>query len=142
MNGRLDVTSATENGGPIFQIGDKVKKVSGYRWPGEVVSVFRTCSGQWRVVVECQNPEVEGALHIYNLGQIEFDETDEKAERMHAETANLFRQADLVEQAADDRDLGSEEREVMMQAAGKLRRAARVETVLAGGTEVPTNRIG
>ena len=38
-----------------FKIGDKVKTVSGYRWPG---------------VVECTVPEVCGALHIYNEKQL------------------------------------------------------------------------
>jgi len=48
-----------------FLIGDRVEKSRGYKWPGRVVSVFRTLSGADRVVVECDVPEVEGALHIY-----------------------------------------------------------------------------
>ncbi len=53
-----------------MQIGDKVEKVKGYKWPGVVVSLFRTTAGAERVVVECTVPEVAGALHIYNLDQI------------------------------------------------------------------------
>ena len=32
--------------------------------------VFDTLAGQRRVVVECTTPEVAGALHIYNEGQL------------------------------------------------------------------------
>jgi len=53
-----------------FKVGDKVEKVSGYKWPGIVVSVFDTLAGQRRVVVECTTPEVAGALHIYNENQL------------------------------------------------------------------------
>jgi len=53
-----------------FNIGDKVEKTSGYKWPGVVVAVFHTLSGERRVVVECTVPEVSGALHIYNETQI------------------------------------------------------------------------
>ena len=54
-----------------FKVGDAVQKVSGYRWPGVVVSVFKTLKGDTRVVVECTVPDVAGALHIYNEGQLE-----------------------------------------------------------------------
>lgn len=53
-----------------FAVGDKVQKVSGYTWPGVVVSVFKTLKGQTRIVVECTVPEVAGALHIYNPEQL------------------------------------------------------------------------
>lgn len=53
-----------------FNIGDTVQKSSGYKWPGEVVAVFKTRSGAVRVVVECTVPEVEGALHIYSESQL------------------------------------------------------------------------
>jgi len=53
-----------------LNIGDKVEKVSGYKWPGVVVAVFDTLSGERRVVVECTVEEVKGALHIYNEGQL------------------------------------------------------------------------
>jgi hypothetical protein len=54
-----------------MQIGDKVQKVKGYKWPGVVVAVFDTLAGKRRVVVECTVPEVAGALHIYNEEQLE-----------------------------------------------------------------------
>jgi hypothetical protein len=57
--------------GRYFVVGDKVRKVKGYSWPGIVVSVFKTLGGQWRYVVECTVPEVAGALHIYNGEQLE-----------------------------------------------------------------------
>lgn len=54
----------------MFKVGDKVEKVSGYKWPGVVVSVFDTLAGERRVVVECTVSEVKGALHIYNEQQL------------------------------------------------------------------------
>lgn len=56
-----------------FQVGDRVRKVKGYLWPGEVRSVFATKAGSLRIVVECTVPEVAGALHIYSPEQIEHD---------------------------------------------------------------------
>ena len=53
-----------------MQIGDRVQKIKGYRWPGIVVAVFQTLGGQTRYVVECTVPEVAGALHIYAPDQI------------------------------------------------------------------------
>jgi hypothetical protein len=53
-----------------FKVGDKVEKVSGYKWPGVIVSVFDTLTGERRVVVECTVPEIAGALHIYNEKQL------------------------------------------------------------------------
>ena len=53
-----------------FKVGDRVEKVSGYKWPGVVVSVFVTLAGERRVVVECTVPEIAGALHIYNEKQL------------------------------------------------------------------------
>jgi hypothetical protein len=54
-----------------MEVGDQVRKVRGYEWPGVVVAVFYTLSGAKRVVVECTVPEVAGALHIYNEDQLE-----------------------------------------------------------------------
>ena len=53
----------------LLAVGDKVEKVSGYKWPGIVISVFDTLAGERRVV-ECTTPEVAGALHIYNEKQL------------------------------------------------------------------------
>lgn len=57
-----------------LKVGDKVEKVSGYKWPGVVVSVFDTLSGERRVVVECTVAEIAGALHIYNEKQLKIME--------------------------------------------------------------------
>lgn len=54
-----------------MKIGDRVKKKSGYPWPGIIVADFRTLSNERRLVVECTVPEVRGALHIYSPEQLE-----------------------------------------------------------------------
>jgi hypothetical protein len=59
-----------------FKVGDRVEKISGYQWPGVVVSVFETLTGERRVVVECTVAAVAGALHIYNEKQLTLMEMD------------------------------------------------------------------
>ena len=54
-----------------MKIGDTVRKVKGYAWPGVIVADFTNLSGKRRLVVECTVPEVAGALHIYAPEQIE-----------------------------------------------------------------------
>ena len=54
-----------------MKVGDKVEKISGYRWPGVIVAVFETTQGNLRIVVECTVPEVYGALHIYAPEQVQ-----------------------------------------------------------------------
>lgn len=46
-----------------FKVGDKVDKITGYTFPGTVVSVFETTTGKVRLVVEMDN---HGLLHIFN----------------------------------------------------------------------------
>ena len=53
-----------------MKVGDRVEKVSGYRWPGVIVADFTTLKGERRLVVECTAPDVAGALHIYNESQL------------------------------------------------------------------------
>lgn len=53
------------------QVGDRVRKRIGYKWPGVVVAAFETLAGERRYVVECTVPEVAGALHIYSREQLE-----------------------------------------------------------------------
>lgn len=53
-----------------MKVGDRVIKVTGYKWPGVIVSSFSTLEGRPRYVVECTVPEVAGALHIYAPEQI------------------------------------------------------------------------
>ena len=53
-----------------MKVGDKVEKISGYRWPGVIVADFTTLKGERRLVVECTSPDVAGALHIYNESQL------------------------------------------------------------------------
>ena len=65
----MDVPSKYKE--PPFKRLDLVQKKGGYRWPGVVVSVYQSLSGEWRVVVECTVPEIAGAQHIFNPEQIE-----------------------------------------------------------------------
>jgi len=55
----------------VFQVGDKVQKIKGYQFPGEIRAVFTNKLGQTRLVVECTVPEVAGVLHIYLPEQLE-----------------------------------------------------------------------
>lgn len=50
-----------------FKVGDKVDKVKGYKFPGTVVSVFKTTEGNIRLVVEM---DTYGLLHIFNEEQL------------------------------------------------------------------------
>jgi uncharacterized protein YjhX (UPF0386 family) len=54
-----------------FRVGAKVQKVKGYKYPGVVVSVFRTLKRQVRYVVEADGDGYEGMLHIFNNEQLE-----------------------------------------------------------------------
>ena len=54
-----------------LRVGARVRKVSGYPWPGVIVADCRTLRGKRRLVVECTAAEVRGALHIFNEGQLE-----------------------------------------------------------------------
>lgn len=51
-------------------VGAQVEKRTGYKWPGEVRSVFTNRAGEVRFVVECTAEAVSGALHIFNGDQI------------------------------------------------------------------------
>lgn len=51
-----------------FQIGDKIYKPKGYKFPGTVVSVFKTLSGEIRIVAELED---NGMLHIFSESQLE-----------------------------------------------------------------------
>ena len=60
-----------KKGNPVkLKIGDDVKKIKGYAWPGVIVARFTTLAGKTRYVVECTVPGVEGALHIYSPEQL------------------------------------------------------------------------
>jgi hypothetical protein len=57
--------------GTKLKIGDRVRKRSGYEYPGFVVSVFTNRSGAVRYVVEADHPSFSGMLHIFNEEQLE-----------------------------------------------------------------------
>lgn len=61
-----------------FSIGDRVIKATGYAYPGIVVSVFETCAGKLRYVVE--HTVSVGMLHIFNEEQLEIDTIAVKGE--------------------------------------------------------------
>ena len=51
-----------------FNIGDKVYKPKGYKFPGTIVSVFNNMKGETRLVTEMDDI---GILHIFNEKQLE-----------------------------------------------------------------------
>jgi hypothetical protein len=53
-----------------FKVGDKVYKPKGYKFPGIVVSIFKTTEGNVRVVAEMRD---NGMLHIFNESQLELE---------------------------------------------------------------------
>jgi hypothetical protein len=53
-----------------FKVGDKVYKPEGYKFPGIVVAVFQTTSGETRIVAELID---NGMLHIFSESQLELD---------------------------------------------------------------------
>jgi hypothetical protein len=57
-----------------FHVGDRVQKVSGYRYPGIIVSIFITTNKELRYVVEADSTEFQGMLHIFNKDQLELRE--------------------------------------------------------------------
>jgi hypothetical protein len=46
-----------------FNVGDRVDKIVGYKFPGTVVSIFETLTGKVRIVVEMDEFHV---LHIFS----------------------------------------------------------------------------
>lgn len=56
-----------------FSVGDKVKKIKGYRYFGEVCAAFVTSKGELRYVVESTSYGSEGMLFIFNSSQLDYD---------------------------------------------------------------------
>lgn len=54
----------------LLEIGDKVVKVSGYRYTGEIRSIIKKKDGSIRYVVESTSEDTEGMLHIFSRSQI------------------------------------------------------------------------
>jgi len=57
----------------FFCVGDRVRKVKGYAFPGVVVARFKNLKGMTRYVVECDEPAVSGILHIYSQKDLKRD---------------------------------------------------------------------
>ena len=55
---------------PKFSVNSYVHKKTGYKYPGQVMSVFRNRKGELRYVVEAIHPDFEGMLHIFNEDQL------------------------------------------------------------------------
>lgn len=58
---------------PPFNRGDRVRKSTGFRFPGVVDGCVQNQAGEWRVVVEARHEEFKGMLHIYNPAQLELE---------------------------------------------------------------------
>lgn len=54
------MTQTFEN---AWYVGDKVRKLSGVKFNGIIVAIFRNLKGETRIVVESE--VIEGLLHIY-----------------------------------------------------------------------------
>ena len=71
----------------MMKVGDKVEKISGYKYPGIVVAKFTkldpaaTGAVQERFVVECTEPTVSGMLHIFREGQLKKVEKEKSARK-------------------------------------------------------------
>lgn len=60
-----------------FKIGDKVRKLKGYKFEGVVVAVFNNLAGEERLVMELVNKccgNGDRMLHIFNPEQVEIIE--------------------------------------------------------------------
>lgn len=53
-----------------FEIGNRVEKGKGYKFPGIVVGKFTNLDGELRYVVQCTVADVEKVLHIYSGGNL------------------------------------------------------------------------
>jgi hypothetical protein len=51
-----------------FNVGQKAYKPKGYKFPCTIVSIFKTLSGETRIVGEMDD---NGMLHIFNESQLE-----------------------------------------------------------------------
>lgn len=65
------MTAPSPGGVQPFQIGDRVRKTKGFRFPGVIRAVFLTSADKWRVVVEAEHADFAGMLHIYDPAQLE-----------------------------------------------------------------------
>lgn len=54
-----------------MNIGTRVRKTSGYPFPGIVIGVCTTTAGLTRYVVEATGEDYKGMLHIFSPEQLE-----------------------------------------------------------------------
>lgn len=52
-----------------LKVGSKVRKITGYKCNGEILSIFKTKGGEIKVVVEFDL--IPGLLHIFSPEQLE-----------------------------------------------------------------------
>ena len=58
----------------LFFEGDLVQKKKGYKFPGMIVSAYKTLGGDRRYVVECTAEGAAGCQHIFNGNQLDLNE--------------------------------------------------------------------
>jgi hypothetical protein len=81
-----------------FRVGDKAYKIKGYEFPCTIISVFRTTTGNVRVVAEMDN---YGLLHIFNEEQLELRNKHQKRKINVIELLN-FEGPVLIAHRAED----------------------------------------
>ena len=70
-----------------MKIGQIINKKSGYKFKGEIVSVFKNLKGETRIVAEhldSNTTESSGMLHIFNPSQVEVEVDAEPNVRLEA----------------------------------------------------------
>jgi hypothetical protein len=62
----------------LFEVGETVRKTTGYPFPGEIRCRFTTKAGKVRYVVEATGADYEGMLHIFEGDRLAPVETEPK----------------------------------------------------------------
>jgi hypothetical protein len=103
-----------------MKIGDKVKKVKGYAFEGEIVSVFENSKGETRIVAEHEGSKTDktgGMLHIFSESQLEVTE-DETSDNWVVCLKSLFNEFDGSQIFTINRRYKAESRNIIFNDPG------------------------